>query len=94
MTRGDYESPGEQNAITPEKMTDELLAGRSVKVHQHFVIYDERDGFVWYTNPYGIDGILCERPCVETMRRFLSELEGGRMFGLFPWPECAGIDAG
>ncbi|BBQ03490.1 hypothetical protein BSFA1_86180 (plasmid) [Burkholderia sp. SFA1] len=74
-------------SISAETMVDELLAGKSVKAHQHFVVYDQDNELVWYTNPYGIDGIFCERPTVEQMRRFLNDLDAGRCFGLFPYPE-------
>jgi hypothetical protein len=70
--------------LTPEQIVDVLLAGGSITVHQHYFVFDAADEIVWYTNPYGIDGILCKRPSVEWLRKLLYELERGRELGLTP----------
>jgi hypothetical protein len=70
--------------LTPEQIVDVLLAGGSITVHQHYFVFDDADEIVWYTNPYGIDGILCKRPSVEGFRKLLYELERGRELGLTP----------
>lgn len=75
---------GYENAptITAEAMAEELLAGRSVNIQQYFTVYDRDDELVWYTNPYGLDGIVCKRPTVATLHRFLNDLECGKDFGM------------
>jgi hypothetical protein len=71
-------------SFTPEQIFDALSAGRSITIYQHYFVFDAADEIVWYTNPYGIDGILCKRPSVERFRKLLYELERGRELGLTP----------
>ncbi|MDR5826272.1 hypothetical protein P9250_00185 [Caballeronia sp. LP006] len=77
------DEPG--SSLTPEQIVDALLAGRSITIHQHYFVFDDADEIVWYTNPYGIDGILCKRPSVERFRKLMYELERGRVLGLTPF---------
>jgi hypothetical protein len=54
---------------TPEALTASLLDGESQTVNGHFVDYDSDDCLTWYTNPYGVDGVLYNGPpTVERMR--------------------------
>lgn len=70
--------------MTPEQMMARLHAAEVVEVNCHRVFYDKRDGVVWYTNPYGIDGILCMEPKIEVMRRFLDDMRQDRDYGPLP----------
>lgn len=69
---------------TPEELLEWLLSGKSAKINQHFVVYDRENGVVWYTNPYGIDGILCQQPTIEAMRTFLARMTLDQDYGLTP----------
>ena len=69
---------------TPEELLELLLNGESAKINQHFVVYDRENCVVWYTNPYGIDGVLCHEPTIEAMRVFLARMARDQDYGLTP----------
>lgn len=70
---------------TPEALTATLLDGKSETISGHFVDYDSDDGLTWYTNPYGVDGVLYNgRPTAEGMRVFLVDMAYGRQYGPSP----------
>jgi hypothetical protein len=69
---------------TPEALTVELLSEKSADVDGRLVSYDAENGVVWITNPYGIDGMVCKVPTVDTMRVFLSNIARGNEYGLCP----------
>lgn len=70
--------------MAPDQLMAKLLAGKAVEVNCHYVIYDKAEGLVWYTNPYGVDGILCKEPTIEAMRRFLEDIRRGQDYGPLP----------
>lgn len=70
---------------TPEALTATLSDGESETINGHFVDYDSEDGLTWYTNPYGIDGVLFDgRPTVEGVRAFLTHMAHGVQYGPSP----------
>lgn len=70
---------------TPEELTATLSAGESATVNGHFVDYDSEDGLTWYTNPYGIDGVLFNGlPTIEGVRNFLTDMARGIEYGPSP----------
>jgi len=70
---------------TPEELTATLSAGESVTIECHSVVYDSEDNLTWYTNPYGIDGVLFNGlPSVAGVRRFLTDMARGVDYGPSP----------
>lgn len=70
---------------SPEGLTGTLLVGDGATVNGHFVVYDSDDDMTWYTNPYGIDGVLSSgRPTVADVRRFLADMAHGVEYGPSP----------
>lgn len=61
-----------------------LLTGEGTTINGHFVVYDSGDDVTWYTNPYGIDGALFERPTLEGVRAFLADMARGLAYGPTP----------
>ncbi|HDR8918774.1 TPA: hypothetical protein QDA94_004183 [Burkholderia vietnamiensis] len=76
------------NLPTPEALTAMLLSGEGTTIEQHFVVYDSDDDVTWYTNPYGVDGALFDRPTVERVRSFLADMARGFAYG--PTPDRRG----
>ncbi|WP_432262909.1 hypothetical protein [Cupriavidus sp. TMH.W2] len=66
----------------PEALRATLLSGASTTVADHFLQYD--DGVVWYCNPYGVDGLLGAEPDLALMRRFLTTVALGQIYGPTP----------
>ena len=47
--------------------------------------YDEDDMMTWYTNAYGLDGIVCSgEPTLEVVTRFLANMAAGVDYGMTP----------
>lgn len=70
---------------TPEELTVSLSLDESKTVNGHFVIYDSEDRLTWYTNPYGIDGVLCYGlPTFDCLRKFLTDMAHGIVYGPSP----------
>lgn len=70
---------------TPEELTVALSKGESATVNGHFVDYDAEDGLTWYTNPYGIDGVLFDGlPTIDGVRKFLTDMARGIEYGPSP----------
>ena len=63
---------------TPEQLTADLLKGEGIEVNGHYMIYESDEQCVWFTNPYGVDGILCAGPTVEKVRSFLLDMAHGK----------------
>lgn len=70
-----YPSPAELCAV--------LLGHEPYRLDGYFLIWEE--GHVWYTNPYGCDGILCKKPTEDEMREFLTNIALGEDYGQIPW---------
>jgi hypothetical protein len=72
----------------PQEALALLLAGKPLKVNGHRVIYDEADGadgVTWYTNAYGLDGIICPgKPTLEVVTQFLDDMAAGIDYGMTP----------
>lgn len=68
----------------PEDVLNALLDGEVLEVNGHRIEYDPADGVTWYTNPYGIDGVLCHVPSIESVTVFLERMASGAVFGLVP----------
>lgn len=70
---------------SPEELTATLASGESENINGHFVEYDSDDGLTWYTNPYGIDGVLFNGlPTFEGVRKFLTDMARGIEYGPSP----------
>ncbi|KVV07397.1 hypothetical protein [Burkholderia ubonensis] len=70
---------------TPEELTATLSEGGSATVNGHFVDYDSEDGLTWYTNPYGIDGVLFDgQPTIDGVKVFLTDMARGIEYGPSP----------
>ncbi|HDR9474396.1 hypothetical protein [Burkholderia multivorans] len=69
---------------TPAELTATLLAEESATVGGHFVVYEKEQDVVWYTSPYGIDGVLCNTPTIDDMRAFLVDMAYGVEYGPIP----------
>jgi hypothetical protein len=70
---------------TPEELTATLSTGEAVTIECHSVVYDRDDNLTWYTNPYGIDGVLFNGlPTVAGVRRFLTDMARGVDYGPSP----------
>jgi hypothetical protein len=69
----------------PEALLATLAAGESADINGHSVSYDSDDEMTWYTNPYGIDGVLSNGlPTVRRVRRFLADMALGVEYGPTP----------
>ncbi|WP_157379327.1 hypothetical protein [Burkholderia ubonensis] len=44
---------------TPDRLTAKLLSGEPATVCCHRLEYEEELDIVWFTSPYGVDGVLC-----------------------------------
>lgn len=71
---------------TPEELTASLASGESHSdINGHFVVYDQEDDMTWITNPYGVDGVLCNGvPTVNGIRSFLTDMARGVEYGPVP----------
>lgn len=70
---------------TPEELTATLSSGEAVTIECHSVVFDSDDNITWYTNPYGIDGVLFNGPpSVAGVRRFLTDMARGIDYGPSP----------
>ncbi|NRF83849.1 hypothetical protein HQ619_07900 [Burkholderia gladioli] len=70
---------------TPEKLTVTLLQGEGTTVNGHFVGYDSEDRLTWYTNPYGIDGVLFDgQPTIDGVTAFLADMARRVEYGPSP----------
>lgn len=70
---------------TPEELTATLSTGEAVNIECHSVVYDSDDNLTWYTNPYGIDGVLFNGPpSIAGVRRFLTDMARGVDYGPSP----------
>ena len=69
---------------SPEFVLGELEHGRDVCVGGHSLHPDV--GIVWYTNPYGVDGVFCSVPTLDGVQAFMTEIARGHICGLAP--EC------
>lgn len=70
---------------TPEQLLARLLAHEWVEVQHHSLKYDLEDGWTWLTNPYGVDGLLCDRaPTLDDCRQFLLQVANGEDYGPVP----------
>ncbi|BCS46646.1 MULTISPECIES: hypothetical protein [Pseudomonas syringae group genomosp. 2] len=67
---------------SPEHLSEELYAGRPMRVDGHFLDYE--DGIVWMDNPYGVEGCLGEEPTIQLCRQFLTRIAKGGMYGPEP----------
>ncbi|MBC8737002.1 hypothetical protein F6X40_09295 [Paraburkholderia sp. UCT31] len=68
---------------TPAELVLKLGQREEVSVEGHSLTYDE--GFVWYTNPYGQDGIACEGLDEKALDKFLCNLARGVEYGALPY---------
>ncbi|CAG9184128.1 hypothetical protein [Cupriavidus pampae] len=66
----------------PEMLSGRLLAGHIEQVREHSLKY--ADGVLWFTNPYGVDGVLAGAPDVPAMRRFLTDMAQQVTYGPTP----------
>lgn len=68
-----------------KKVLERLLAGEAVQAGGHRIEYDEGNLMTWYTNAYGLDGILCDgKPTLEVVTRFLADMAAGVDYGMTP----------
>ncbi|MFA0921435.1 hypothetical protein ALP73_01119 [Pseudomonas coronafaciens pv. garcae] len=79
IERNDWEA---LDLPSPEHLSAELYAGRSMRVDGHFLDYE--DGVVWIDNPYGVEGCLGEEPTIQLCRQFLTRIAKGGMYGPEP----------
>lgn len=74
-----------QTFPTPEEALETLLAGEAVEANGHTARYDDDDIMTWYTNAYGVDGIICGgKPTLEVVTRFLDDMAAGIDYGMTP----------
>lgn len=67
------------------KALEMLLAGDPVAANGHTARYDADHIMTWYTNAYGVDGILCSgKPTHEIVTRFLDDMAAGIDYGMTP----------
>ncbi|WP_124491789.1 hypothetical protein [Burkholderia stagnalis] len=67
---------------TPDQLTAKLLSGAPATVCCHRLEYDEELDIVWFTNPYGVDGALCDgAPDIATIKSFLIDMARGVEYG-------------
>ncbi len=70
---------------TPEEALETLLDGEAVEANGHTARYDDDDMMTWYTNAYGVDGIICGgKPTLEVVTRFLDDMAAGIDYGMTP----------
>lgn len=82
LASGDWDALGLQQ---PSEALTHLLEHQTLTVHGYRVRYDAADGITWYTNPYGVDGILCNgKPSLEVVTGFLTDMARGKEYGLLP----------
>ncbi|MGH8159295.1 MAG: hypothetical protein ACREPQ_14335 [Rhodanobacter sp.] len=74
---------------SPEEMVASLRAGACVTVEQHTISFDRELQTTWFTNPYGIDGVLCCQPTTAALSAFLLEMGHGKTYGPTPHDEVA-----
>ncbi|HGO6075292.1 TPA: hypothetical protein ACK3Q6_004484 [Burkholderia cepacia] len=69
---------------TPDELIEILRAGESTTVGGHFVVYDQDLDTVWYTSPYGIDGVVSSPFLVDDIKAFLIDMARGVEYGPIP----------
>ncbi|MDY7806125.1 hypothetical protein [Burkholderia stagnalis] len=70
---------------TPDRLTAKLLTGAPATVCCHRLEYEEELDIVWFTNPYGVDGVLCDgAPDIATIKSFLIDMARGIEYGPTP----------
>lgn len=81
---GDWRSLG---LPTPPELAAQLQRARPApQIHGHTLFWDAEDGVVWFTNPYGQDGILARRPDdLPVLTGFLANMARGVEYGRVPY---------
>lgn len=74
---------GDLSLPAPKELAVRIIKGEHVKIKDHSLWYE--DGFTWYTNPYGQDGILGSRPDTDLMARFLINMARDVELGAVPY---------
>lgn len=70
---------------TPDELVAKLLDQECVDICGHSLEYEEELDVVWLTNPYGVDGVLCNgRPDTRSIRSFLIDMARGVEYGPVP----------
>lgn len=67
----------------PSALAQRILQGENVKINGHGLYFE--DGYTWYTNPYGQDGVLGGQPTIELLTRFLTNMARGIELGPVPY---------
>ena len=79
LKSGDW---GALNLPSPEKVIAQLENGDSVEVAGHRLVYE--DDVLWFTNPYGQDGIVASAIDAKSILRFLADMARGIEYGPVP----------
>lgn len=70
----------------PADLLAKLTASkRGVHLCEHYLVYDSEVDMAWYTNPYGVDGVLSKgKPTIGRLRDFLVDMASGVEYGPVP----------
>lgn len=74
----------ERGLPAPQTLLSELLASGTACVNCTGLTWEEELNVTWYTNAYGIDGLLCGRPDLKAMQSFLIDVARGVEYGPVP----------
>lgn len=66
----------------PSDVLAALLDGKVLYVNGHRIEYDREQEITWYTNPYGVDGVLCQIPNMVSITKFMGDMAQGIGYGL------------
>lgn len=67
----------------PTALCARILQGENVKINGHRLYFE--DGYTWYTNPYGQDGVLGGQPTIDLLTRFLTNMARDIELGPVPY---------
>lgn len=81
LSRGAW---GELELPSPEALSGPLERGEVVRLGGYRLEYKRASACLWYTNPYGQDGVLADMPEVAVLSTFLSNLARGIDYGACP----------
>lgn len=68
---------------TASELLEFIKNRKTIRICGHYICYD--DNWIWYTNPYGVDGILFTHiPSIEEIEVFLLDMKMDKVYGLCP----------
>lgn len=70
---------------SPAELANDLIANHRTCVAGHSLHYEPEAEVIWFTNPYGQDGVLGPAPEIPLLEEFLIDMAHGHDYGPVPY---------